>query len=156
MDIHIFNHQNDLSVNESAIRSLAQLVIDGEGQSADEVAIHFISKEASGQLHARYFDDPAPTDCMSFPMDSPEESPRILGEIFVCPHVAQEFCSKGGVLPLHEEVALYVIHALLHLMGHDDVEDAAEKLMRERELLHLEAWRHTAQSVLSQQADSSE
>jgi probable rRNA maturation factor len=148
MDIHIFNSQDDVLLDDDAVRALAALVVSGEGQSADEVAIHFVTKTASGQIHDRYFGDPAPTDCMSFPMDESGEEPRVLGEIFVCPAVAQDYCANGGPLPVQEEVALYIIHALLHLMGHDDMEDEADAKMRAREKVHLEAWRQLGRSVL--------
>ncbi len=156
MDIHLFNHQQDVLIDEDAVRALAAMVVANEGQVADEVGIHFVSKEASGQIHARYFADPSPTDCMSFPMDglmdSPSDisgaGPRVLGEIFVCPAVAQDFCAAGGPLPVNEEVALYVIHALLHLMGHDDQEDQAEARMRAQERFHLDTWRAEGRSIL--------
>lgn len=156
MDIHLFNHQQDVLLDEDAVRSLAAMVVANEGQVADEVGIHFVSKEASGQIHARYFADPSPTDCMSFPMDGlsgepldiHDGQPRVLGEIFVCPAVAQDYCAAGGPLPLHEEIALYVIHALLHLMGHDDQEDEAEARMRAQERFHLDKWRAAERSIL--------
>jgi probable rRNA maturation factor len=148
MDIHIFNHQQDCLIDEEAVRSLASLVVAGEGQSADEVAVHFVTKEASGQIHDRYFSDPSPTDCMSFPMDEVGEDPRVLGEVFVCPAVAKDYCAAGGALSFDEELALYVIHSLLHLMGHDDQEDEAEAKMRERERVHLASWRATGRSVI--------
>lgn len=149
MDIHIFNHQQDCLLNEEAVRALAFLVVEGEGQQADEVAIHFVTKEASGKIHERYFGDPSPTDCMSFPMDDQGEEPRVLGEVFVCPAVAKDYCTAGGTLPLNEEVALYVIHSLLHLMGHDDQEDEAEARMRARERFHLDQWRSSGASILT-------
>ena len=47
---------------------------------------------------------------------------------------------KSSPLPGHDvqvELALYVIHGLLHLCGYDDKSDAAAAQMRRRERHHL-------------------
>ena len=152
MDIHLFDHQTDLSLDHEAVRELVALVIQGQGEVVDEVAIHFISPEASSTLHQRYFQDSSPTDCMSFPMDGPNDRPRVLGEIFVCPRIALEYVQNGGSLPPEEEVALYIIHGLLHLFGYDDIEDADVVHMRAGEDLHLNRWRLTGHSVVARAA----
>ncbi|MFZ4099948.1 MAG: rRNA maturation RNase YbeY [Chlamydiia bacterium] len=152
MDISIFDNQTDIPLGHPAIDELVALVVEGEAQHVDEVAVHFVTKEASGVLHDRYFQDPSPTDCMSFPMDGPLEQPRVLGEVFVCPQVAREFVLAGGTLPLDEEIALYIIHGLLHLFGYDDIEEQDVARMRQQEHLYLDRWRTKGRSVVSEGA----
>jgi probable rRNA maturation factor len=94
------------------------------------VAIHFVSKKKICELHEMFFDDKTPTDCISIPIDDPEEdAPHShLGEVFVCPKVAIEY---GGD-PI-QETMLYVIHGLLHLLGFDDITPKDRKAMRKEE-----------------------
>ena len=72
---------------------------------------------------------------MSFPIDPPSEDRdfhHVLGEIFVCPKVAVEYALENDLDP-HKELTLYVIHALLHLIGYDDIDESDRKKMREEE-----------------------
>lgn len=101
--------------------------------SHDEVFIHFVTKGQIGKIHADYFNDPSPTDCISFPMDTDEEiGYKVLGEVFVCPAVAKEY-AKTQNIDFQEEVDLYVVHGLLHLIGFDDLTNRDRKIMRQEE-----------------------
>src|SRR5262249_50239789 len=87
--------------------------------------------------HARFFDDPTPTDCISFPMDDAEsEEWRVLGEIFVCPKAAIRYTEEHGGNPFIE-TTLYIGHGLLHLMGYDDMNLIDEEQMRQAEKRHM-------------------
>jgi probable rRNA maturation factor len=120
--IDIINDQDALAIAEEAVRSLVQCVLEYEGQTCDEVAIHFVSTQKICELHDEFFNDPSSTDCISFPLDDEEESDyRILGEVFVCPATAVEYAQHHSTDP-YEETSLYIVHGLLHLMGYDDLE----------------------------------
>ncbi|NGX46747.1 MAG: Endoribonuclease YbeY [Chlamydiae bacterium] len=95
---------------------------------ANEMAVHFVGKAKIADLHAQYFDDPSPTDCITFPYDDP----HFLGEIFVCPKVAEEYIAKHGG-DLGEEITLYIVHGFIHLLGYEDTTPRARKEMRKQE-----------------------
>jgi len=138
--ISIYNNQSDLPISPPQVRALVREVLKKEKCKCDEVAIHFVDLKTICVLHEEYFNDPSPTDCISFPMDSSEEEGyRILGEVFVCPLAATEFARKNEEDPF-VETSLYIIHGLLHLLGHDDMDEISEPLMRKAEarlLTHL-------------------
>lgn len=138
MEIHIFNRQRDLSLKKARTQAAVQAIIAHEGQACDEVSIHFVNTNTIAALHEQFFDDPSPTDCISFPMDEEDHMPgyRVLGEIIVCPQAAIGYCAKHGGDP-YRETTLYVIHGLLHLMGYDDLDPAQRKVMRQAEKRHL-------------------
>lgn len=137
MDIQIYNQQRDLSLPKKKLQAAVKAIIDYEGQACDEVTVHFVSRKNIVALHTQFFQDPSPTDCISFPMDSADiPGYRVLGEIFVCPKAAIDYCAANGGDPLHETI-LYVIHGLLHLMDYDDIEPAKRKVMRQAEKRHL-------------------
>jgi len=93
-----------------------------------EMAVHFVGKEKISRLHATHFDDPSPTDCITFPYDDP----HFLGEIFVCPKVAEEYVKKHGG-NIENEITLYVVHGFLHLIGYEDTTPKKRIIMREQE-----------------------
>ncbi len=125
--IHVFNRQKDLRIAKGSARALVQSSLEHLGVSCEEVAIYFITKKKIAQLHDQFFQDPTPTDCISFPLDQDH-----LGEVFVCPAVAIEYAKKKKLDP-YEETSLYTIHGLLHLLGYDDLEEKERRTMRKKE-----------------------
>ncbi len=96
--------------------------------------------EAAG-LHGAHFADPTTTDVMTFPdgSDDPASGRRLLGDLAVCVDVAaREAMARGR--PLADELTLYCLHGLLHLIGYDDVTPAKQTRMwnAQRRLLAAE------------------
>lgn len=138
MEIHVIDQQQDVVIDPSKIQEIVKEVILHEKQQADEVSVYFVSTEEICQLHQDYFNDPSTTDCISFPMDETEDEPyRILGEIFVCPQTAITYSLKHDK-DSYQEMILYVIHGLLHLMGYRDIEIKDRRKMRSAEKKHLQ------------------
>ncbi|MCB1084751.1 MAG: rRNA maturation RNase YbeY, partial [Chlamydiia bacterium] len=61
-----------------------------------------------------------------------EGGSHLLGELFVCPGVALDHAQTHQCDP-YEEVSLYIIHALLHLLGFRDQTDEERSVMRGEE-----------------------
>lgn len=149
MKVHVENNQKDLQIFLPGVESLANSVVTFEGYQYDEVGIHFVSSQEISALHQEYFNDPSTTDCISFPIDnsSQTETYRPLGDVFVCPEVAIAYAAKHKIDP-YQELTLYVVHGLLHLMGYDDMEKGDKISMRAaerrqmRHLMALEQWLH--------------
>lgn len=139
MNVVCINAQEALQIDESQVERLVKTFLSWKKVVCDEVNIYFVSKEKISEIHAIHFQDPSPTDCISFPIDSPNEKTSdyiILGEIFVCPAVGIEYTQKHSLDP-YDEVALYIVHGLLHLLGYDDQDDKSSTLMRQAEKLSL-------------------
>ncbi|NGX53602.1 MAG: Endoribonuclease YbeY [Chlamydiae bacterium] len=136
MNVLVFDHQDDLTIDTKAVKPIVEKVLALEKVSSDEVSVYFVSTEEICRLHKEFFDDPSPTDCISFPMDLKEDKAdhHILGEVFVCPKTAIDYVGAPGGEVYHE-TTLYLVHGLLHLMGYDDIDDAEE--MRAAEKTHL-------------------
>jgi probable rRNA maturation factor len=137
VDVIIFNEQSILPLDVDSIREVAREVVAFEKQRADEVSVHLVDAEAISQVHCDFFDDPSPTDCISFPIDPPGEPHRVLGEVFVCPEVAIGYATENGLDAL-SETQLYLVHGLLHLMGYDDISDEDREKMRAAEKRHTD------------------
>ena len=110
-----------------------------------ECHLSLVSPEEITLLNEEHLGHEGPTDVLSFAISfEPEfglEIPRILGEIVVCPQVAAanapEHAGGGHDGSLEDEIALLVVHGLLHLSGMDhEVDEEAEVMeSREQELL---------------------
>ncbi len=138
MNIDITNKQKDLKILKNAVQKIAEEVVTFEGRSYDEVSIHFVTNKTMCSLHDEYFNDPSPTDCISFPLDdqTPEEF-SMMGDIFICPKTAIEYAAKNPEVTPTQEVTLYIVHGLLHLMGYDDMNDKDRAQMRKAEKRHM-------------------
>lgn len=108
-----------------------------------ELSIILADREAMEKLHLEWMDEPGATDVLSFPMDElrPGTIARpapagLLGDIVICPQVAQEQAVAGGH-SLSDEMLLLTTHGLLHLLGydHEEPEEKAEMFGLQRELL---------------------
>lgn len=131
MHVDTHNSQKELSISLEGVQPLVQAVLAAEKCRCDEVAIHFVSEKEICKLHKKFFDDPTPTDCISFPMKI-GVGYRLLGDVFVCPKVAVTYAEKHEKDP-YRELTLYVVHGLLHLIGYDDIEDEDRAAMRAAE-----------------------
>lgn len=138
MYIHIENNQTDLPFASNLLEQVTQIAQAILAQETpvkfQEFSCYFVDTPTICDLHAKFFDDPSPTDCISFPMeDDPENSDYpILGDVFVCPQTAKEYVADTGQ-DVYEETTLYVVHGILHLLGYDDIEEGDEKEMRTAE-----------------------
>jgi len=133
--IHFVNQQSDLTLSAKQTRQIVRHVVRAEKQRCNEVSVHFVDTPTICALHQQFFQDPSPTDCISFPMDSKEEDPlayRVLGDVFVCTATAVAYAQEHSLNP-YEETTLYLVHGLLHLMGYDDLHEADCRLMRQAE-----------------------
>ena len=83
-------------------------------------------------------DDPTATDVITFPLE--ERAAGLLdGEIVVSTDTALKQAAAHHSGPLRE-VHLYVVHGLLHLLGHDDLERHEADRMNRLQEAHLSSW----------------
>jgi probable rRNA maturation factor len=98
-------------VDEAGAIELARSVLAAEGVEDGELGIHFVEPDEIRRLKRDHLGIDEATDALAFPIDSrdevPDGLPRQLGDAIVCPDVVGEQWRE----PL--------VHALLHLLGHD-------------------------------------
>ncbi|MFO0878056.1 MAG: rRNA maturation RNase YbeY [Gemmataceae bacterium] len=134
--ISIATPQELLSIDRKQMREMVRRVLEGEGIAEAEISLAFVDNPTIHRLNRQYLQHDEPTDVLSFPLsDSPK---KLAGELVIGVEVAQARAAEMGH-DVQAELALYVIHGLLHLCGHDDHEarDAATMRQRERHYLAL-------------------
>jgi probable rRNA maturation factor len=137
---------------------LAEAVLAEEGVRGEtEVSLLFVDEEAIADLNARFLGREGATDVLAFPIDDepvesgrspdsggsgpgfasePEDVPTLLGDVVICPAVAERNAPEHAG-SYDDELALLVVHGLLHILGmdHEDPAEAEAMEARERELL---------------------
>lgn len=132
MKVHVASKQTAFPLSPASVRQVVKAVLAYENVTTEEVGVYFVSTEKICALHDEFFNDPTPTDCITFPIDE-----AFLGEIFICPETALNYVKNSGG-DKYQETTLYLIHGLLHLLGFDDLDPKEKRKMRAREKLHME------------------
>lgn len=152
------DEQSDHPVDSLRWIGLAEAVLRDEGVRGEtEVSILFVDEATIADLNGRFLGKDGPTDVLAFPIDeepveggrspdsggtgpgfsnSADEAPSLLGDVVVCPAVAARNAPDHAG-NYDDELALLLVHGLLHLLGldHEDPEEAEVMEAKERELL---------------------
>ncbi len=138
------------SVDRNWVRKITRQVLRDEGvPSPYEASLVFTDSETVQRLNRDYRDLDEPTDVLAFYMlpqkgaDSsfalPPDGVTRLGEVIISYPQAVAQAREQGHSP-ERELALLIIHGILHLLGYDHEEPEAEHKMRERERALLERY----------------
>ena len=133
--VSIASPQATTPIDRARMRAAAQAVLGGEGIKEAEISLAFVDNPTIHRLNQRYLQHDEPTDVLSFPLSEPN-SKRLAGELVIGAEIAQTQAASHGH-DVQAELALYVIHGLLHLCGYDDDTEAGAKEMRQRERQYL-------------------
>ena len=131
------NDQTDVVLDVGRWRKLMAAALNAEGiKGPGEATLTFIDAESMSALNLEHMGVDGPTDVLSFPIDGAGslvgDEPRMVGDIVICPTVAATNAPDHAG-DLDSELALLVIHGVLHLLGHDHAESDESEHMRTRE-----------------------
>lgn len=129
--------QELVALERGRLREMVRAVLAGENIQDYEISLAFVDNATIHRLNKRYLDHDEPTDVLSFPY-SAAGAKKLEGELVIGVQIAQEQAAQRGH-DVQAELALYVIHGLLHLCGHDDLSAEDAKAMRQRERHYLSA-----------------
>lgn len=135
MSIDVVN-ETEADIDIASISTQARFVLDRlRIHPGAELSVVFVDTDTMTDLHVRWMDEPGPTDVLSFPMDEltpprdDEQPPEgLLGDVVICPQVAQRQAHAAG----HDErleLGVLLTHGILHLLGYDHAEPDDERLM---------------------------
>lgn len=163
-DIEVSDEQDVVPVDHQRIVEITKKLLEVEQVAAAEISIALVDNPTIHELNARYLQHDFETDVISFLLDleEPDEAeteavppgrgarakPRgagkgLTGEVILSTEMARDRAADFH-WPAESEIALYLVHGLLHLCGYDDLTPREKRIMRAREKLHLAEWGITA------------
>ena len=164
MSVFVSDEQSAVAVDLARYVRLAQLALVEERVPDDaELSLIFVDEDAIADLNRRFLDGASVTDVLAFPIDDdvlpggrrpdeggrgpgsptePEDPPVVLGDVVVCPAVAARQAPDHRAT-LDEELALLVVHGILHLLNYDHVAEREAQAMQRRERELLERFRRS-------------
>ena len=155
-----FNRQNakyidiDVSVSHSnfplkvgCLKEIARTALILEGvHGPGELSISLVDDEEITKLNDHYLKHPWPTDVIAFPSDNvslvdlrqAETAKWVLGDVVVSLETAARQAEHYRH-SFYAELALLIVHGILHLLGYSDASSGPRKIMRrkEREILKV-------------------
>lgn len=112
-----------------------------EGLHQDkEIVVRIVDETESTWLNEQYRHKHGPTNILSFPFEMPEGVQdmdlNLLGDLVICaPVVAKEAVEQHKTLEQHW--AHMIVHGVLHLLGHDHIDDEEAERMESKEIAIL-------------------
>lgn len=140
MKIRFLNNQRKCPIDISFYNFVVEKFIDDRLKKYKkyknlELYISFVSSKKIRNLKNELFGLNVITDVISVPIDTDDidkNIPTIFGEIFICPEQAAKQ-AKEYKNWFKNEIALLVVHGLLHLVGYDDETEKEQSIMRREE-----------------------
>jgi probable rRNA maturation factor len=128
--IALDDRQGD-AVDLVGLMTLARTTLLGEGIEDAELSISLVTEDEMAGLHERYLHEAGPTDVLSFPLDDEagEDGVRQLGDVVIAPVIA----ARNNPDDPAAELRLLLVHGILHLLGHDHMDDGERAEMWARQ-----------------------
>ena len=133
------NKNRSYAINASFIKKVIGQTLRWLRRSKDiDIEVIFVDDPAIKKLNKTYKKTDRTTDVLSFGLDAGVFGiKKLVGSIFISLDTARSNAERFGT-SFEEEVVLYVIHGILHLVGYDDGTRAEIRRMRAEEKRILE------------------
>lgn len=167
IEVFVADEQGQHPVDTIRWARLAEAVLQDQGVRGDaELSMLFVDEQSMADLNERFLGRTGPTDVLAFPIDDepgiesgrspdsggtgpgylpgePADLPMLLGDVVICPAVAERNAPHHAGT-YDDELALLIVHGILHLMGMDHLEDEEAEAMEQRERDLLERFHKPA------------
>ena len=135
MKITIRNLQKKIPITPKRIKGIILKILSGYPKvKAGEITICFVNDKQIKKINAKYLNKNTATDVIAF--DLSEAKGSILADIAISADTAYKNAVVYKTRP-KDELELYVIHGILHILGYDDNNSKNRALMRRKEQYFL-------------------
>ncbi len=144
MEVVVQSRQKRRRVGPEKVKKMVERILSDLGCSSEsELSILLVDDDEIQRLNREYLCRDRPTNVLAFAMregKDPYLTPALLGDVVVSTETAQREALQRDVT-LEEEMALLLVHGILHLLGYDHEDDpsaAAKMEAKEQDILmHL-------------------
>ncbi len=135
--VEVGDVQNHLPVAPAGVVAFVSSALAHEGVARADISIVIMDDKTIRAINSQHLGHDWATDVITFPLSLPGD-PVLAGELVVSAQTAADSARELGVAP-ERELALYLLHGLLHLLGCDDQSATGAAEMRHREARLLSA-----------------
>jgi probable rRNA maturation factor len=127
------------AVSASWVRGIVERVLRLEKSERRWVSVLLTDNRRIRKIHKRFLNEDTPTDVISFwcpPGRLAQKESGYLGDLVVSAPMARAVAKRLGI-SFKEELARYLVHGTLHLLGYEDEAQAKKAKMIARQELIL-------------------
>lgn len=137
MKLNIINLQKLHFIDKNRVKKLISSILKVEKKNA-ELNLVFTDNKKIKKINKTFLGHNFATDVISFAYNNSSLENNISGEIIISVEMAVKLAQKLKCT-IEGEIALYLVHGLLHLLGYNDKlkKDARKMHQREKELLSM-------------------
>lgn len=129
MTVDVTNAQRAYPVAVAEVARLARCAIRRlRIRTPGQLAIAFVNPQRMRSLNRQFMGHDRTTDVLAFRYDGEP----IVGEVLIAPSAARRYAREHR-LDYAQEVSRYVIHGILHWLGHEDHTARQQRTMRDLE-----------------------
>ena len=135
MKVVVVNHCRGLRVDRKLLAKAARFVTRQHGVTAGKIELAIFDDDDIARLHKQYLHRRAVTDVICFDLTEhkqPKEASPMQVSLALGGQVARRQ-AKANKTSINKELALYVVHGLLHVLGYDDNTAKKAELMHQHE-----------------------
>jgi len=135
--LQLRNRQRDRTLNLPVLRQISTALLEDLLKLSNyELAIQFVSPRTMADLNEKFLKHTGPTDVITFDFregyDPALAKLDLAGEIYICLAIAGQQASDWSTT-WQKEAARYIVHGVLHLIGHDDLVPEKRRMMKRAE-----------------------
>ena len=135
--VDVIDRQRAVRVGAAWLARVVRRALVRQGVDRAEITILLVGDRRMARLHEEWLGVPGTTDVITFDLADGRDG-GLRGDVVVSAETARRVSRELGWAPRHE-VAYYVVHGLLHLAGHDDIDPVRRRAMRARERVLMAA-----------------
>ena len=137
--IHIHNSQKCIPVAIPDLTKTIDAILRKENLRSADLSVVIVTDRKIHEINKKFLGHDYPTDVVTFDLSEGElsrtrrfKTSRLEGEIYVSAVTARRNAGHFKNSP-EQELLLYIVHGILHLLGYDDHSAKDRKAMREKE-----------------------
>jgi probable rRNA maturation factor len=134
--LEILDEQDELNVDLEKVRTLCERILDENDIKSGKINVVLVDNDTIKQYNRDFLHHDYPTDVISFPTEERRDEGHLEGEILACTEIANDRAKEFG-WTAEEELLLYIVHGMLHLVGFDDVTAEQQAVIQEKERFYL-------------------
>lgn len=110
------------AISAGRVRNLVKATLEAECVRDALVSVAFVGTDTISRLNRDFLRRAGPTDVIAFGLGRQIGSVPVIGDIYICQHVAARNAKSLGVA-LRAELARLVVHGTLHILGYEHPDD---------------------------------
>ena len=139
LQVSIINRQRTRKADARRLREITLLLLDGLQITSAEFGVNLVADAEMTHVNQTFLQHEGSTDVITFDhsehsssLQTPDPRPQLHGELFICVDEAIRQARRFRTT-WQAELVRYIVHGVLHLLGHDDHRAVDRRKMKREE-----------------------